>query len=161
MTPDEEAALARRIAGEEIGGQPPRCTGHKADRYNAAYNAVVKAIAALRPKRPEAKKGGCTCQRYPTHQANDCPLHGFDEPTYTAGERVDAGPTPSQPLGAATVERCEALRQAVANILPIGNDRLPDDRVFPIYVRMDELRATHALATPPHQHGACEGNGRG
>ncbi len=47
MTPDDVAALAQRIAGEEIGGPPPRCTGHKADRYNAAYNAVVKALAAI------------------------------------------------------------------------------------------------------------------
>lgn len=45
--PDDVAALAQRIAEEEIGGPPPRCTGHKADRYNAAYNAVVKAARAL------------------------------------------------------------------------------------------------------------------
>ncbi|WP_156347855.1 hypothetical protein [Sphingomonas sp. Leaf231] len=47
MTPDDVATLAQRIAEEEIGGPPPRCTGHKADRYNAAYNAVVKATLAL------------------------------------------------------------------------------------------------------------------
>ncbi len=34
---------ARQIAEEEIGGPPPRCTGPLADRYNAAFNAVVKA----------------------------------------------------------------------------------------------------------------------
>ena len=44
MTADEINARARQIAEEEIGGPPPRCTGHKADRYNAAFNAVVKAL---------------------------------------------------------------------------------------------------------------------
>lgn len=44
MTPNDIGAVATRIAEEEIGGPPPRCTGHKADRYNAAYNAVVKAL---------------------------------------------------------------------------------------------------------------------
>ncbi|MBY9062791.1 hypothetical protein K7957_07595 [Sphingomonas yunnanensis] len=39
--------LARQIAEQEIGGPPPRCTGHKADRYNAAFNAVAKAAAAF------------------------------------------------------------------------------------------------------------------
>lgn len=44
MTDDEITARARRIAEEEIGGLPPRCTGPKAVRYNAAFNAVVKAL---------------------------------------------------------------------------------------------------------------------
>ena len=44
-------------------------------------------------------------------------------------------PTPDQ----------SALREAVKKLLPIGNDNLPGDRVVPIYVRMDELRALHAL----------------
>lgn len=48
MSPDDTVALARRIAEQEIGGPPPRCTGHKADRYNAAFNAVVKAAAVLK-----------------------------------------------------------------------------------------------------------------
>lgn len=48
MAQNDVEQLARRIAAEEIGGLPPRCTGHKADRYNAAYNAVVKAAAALK-----------------------------------------------------------------------------------------------------------------
>lgn len=46
---------ARVIAEEEIGGQPPRCTGPQADRYNAAFNAVVKALtpsACIAPDRP-------------------------------------------------------------------------------------------------------------
>ena len=42
----------------------------------------------------------------------------------------------------------DVLRAAVKNLLPIGNASAPGDRVFPIYVRMDELRALHALATP-------------
>lgn len=46
MSPNDTAELAKRIAEEEIGGPPTRCTGHKADRYNAAYNAVVKAVDA-------------------------------------------------------------------------------------------------------------------
>lgn len=41
------------------------------------------------------------------------------------------------------------LREAVRSLLPIGNDKLPGDRVVPIYVRMDELRALHALAAHP------------
>lgn len=53
MAQNEVEQLARRIAEQEIGGRPPRCTGHKADRYNAAFNAVVKAAAALR----EAARG--------------------------------------------------------------------------------------------------------
>ena len=40
----------------------------------------------------------------------------------------------------------EALRMAVAKLLPIGNDSLPGDRVIAIYVRMDELRALHDLS---------------
>ena len=44
------------------------------------------------------------------------------------------------------------LAQAVTNILPIGDNRAPCDRVIPIYVRMDELRALHALATSRSQH---------
>ena len=44
------------------------------------------------------------------------------------------------------------LAQAVTNILPIGDNRAPGDRVIPIYVRMDELRALHALATSRSQH---------
>lgn len=44
------------------------------------------------------------------------------------------------------------LAHAVANILPIGDNRAPGDRVIPIYVRMDELRALHALATSRSQH---------
>lgn len=42
----------------------------------------------------------------------------------------------------------DALRSAVKNLLPIGNGQLPGNRVIPIYVRMDELRALHALANP-------------
>lgn len=38
------------------------------------------------------------------------------------------------------------LGHAVANILPIGDDRAPGDRVIPIYVRMDELRVLRELA---------------
>ncbi|WP_156359626.1 MazG-like family protein [Sphingomonas sp. Leaf28] len=38
------------------------------------------------------------------------------------------------------------LAQAVTNILPIGDSRAPGDRVIPIYVRMDELRALRELA---------------
>lgn len=26
------------------------------------------------------REGRCTCQRFPTHQANDCPLHGLEYP---------------------------------------------------------------------------------
>lgn len=61
--------------------------------------------------------------------------------------------TPSQRLDAATVERCEALRHAVANVLPSGDDRLPGEKVIAFYIRMDELRAIRVLATEPHQHG--------
>jgi len=39
-----------------------------------------------------------------------------------------------------------ALAHAVTNILPVGDDRAPDDRIIPIYVRMDELRALRGLA---------------
>ena len=39
----------------------------------------------------------------------------------------------------------EGLAKSVANILPVGDDRAPGDRVIPIYVRMDELRALRAL----------------
>ena len=39
-----------------------------------------------------------------------------------------------------------ALAHAVTNILPVGDDRAPDDRVIPIYVRMDELRGLRRLA---------------
>lgn len=39
-----------------------------------------------------------------------------------------------------------ALAHAVASILPVGDDRAPGDRVIPIYVRMDELRAIRELA---------------
>lgn len=46
--------IALRIAEEEIGGRPARCWGHKADRYNAAYYAAAKAIAAMR------KRGICS-----------------------------------------------------------------------------------------------------
>lgn len=45
---------ARRIAEEEIGGLPPRCTGPQADRYNAAFNAVVKALT--RPNRADRQE---------------------------------------------------------------------------------------------------------
>ncbi|WP_010184757.1 hypothetical protein [Sphingomonas sp. PAMC 26605] len=44
------------------------------------------------------------------------------------------------------------LADAVAKILPIGNDRLPGDRVVPIYVRMEELRALHALTALSRKH---------
>ena len=40
----------------------------------------------------------------------------------------------------------EVFRRAVANLLPIGNDRLPGNRVIPIYVRMDQLRALRELS---------------
>jgi hypothetical protein len=60
----------------------------------------------------------------------------FGKPTFG----LDATPTP--PAGAD-----EVLRMAVAKLLPIGNDSLPGDRVIPIYVRMDELRALHALSS--------------
>lgn len=43
-------------------------------------------------------------------------------------------------------ERIGALASAVKNILPIGDPSKPDSAVFPIYVRMSELRAIHALA---------------
>ncbi|WP_010218877.1 hypothetical protein [Sphingomonas sp. PAMC 26621] len=49
-------------------------------------------------------------------------------------------------VGRGMVERNEQLAAAVAKILPIGNPRLPGDRVVPIYVRMDELRALWALS---------------
>ncbi len=48
LAQNEIEQLARQIAEQEIGGQPPRCTGHQADRYNAAFNAVVRAAAALK-----------------------------------------------------------------------------------------------------------------
>jgi hypothetical protein len=51
---------------------------------------------------------------------------------------------PASPAAAETREAALAL--AVANILPIGDDRAPGDRVIPIYVRMDELRALRELA---------------
>lgn len=41
--------------------------------------------------------------------------------------------------------RASALANAVKNILPIGDARKPDNTVFPIYVRMGELRALHDL----------------
>lgn len=53
-------------------------------------------------------------------------------------------PLYSQPV----TDDLDAFRAAVKNLLPIGNASAPGDRVFPIYVRMDELRALHALATP-------------
>lgn len=39
------------------------------------------------------------------------------------------------------------LAAALAKILPVGDDRAPGDRVIPIYVRMDELRALRCLAS--------------
>lgn len=53
LSGNDIADLARRIAEEEIGGQPARCTGHQADRYNAAYNAVVKAMARASGAEPQ------------------------------------------------------------------------------------------------------------
>jgi hypothetical protein len=44
------------------------------------------------------------------------------------------------------VIKAEALRAAIANILPVGDDRLPGDRVITFYIRMDELRALRHLA---------------
>jgi hypothetical protein len=55
---------------------------------------IAEAALASQPAAPE-----CTCQRYPTHCANDCPQHGLSEPTYTAGERVDLPPTASDGEG--------------------------------------------------------------
>ena len=53
----------------------------------------------------------------------------------------------------------QVLRISVKNLLPIGNDRLPDERVIPIYVRMDELRALHALATTTARNTSQNGEG--
>lgn len=85
-------------------------------------------------------------------EQGDCPTERAHSTETLENVIIDLT-TPSQGLNAATVERCEALRQAVANVLPIGNDRLPGDKVIPFYIRMDELRALRALATEPHQHG--------
>lgn len=46
----------------------------------------------------------------------------------------------------------EALRAALAKVLPSGDDRAPGDRIIPFYIRMDELRALRDLvsfAAPP------------
>lgn len=47
-----------------------------------------------------------------------------------------------------------ALAHAVTNILPIGDERAPGDKVIPIYVRMDELRAIRELAALNARGGA-------
>jgi hypothetical protein len=56
-------------------------------------------------------------------------------------------------------QELRVLRAAVKNLLPISNDQLPGDRVIPIYVRMDELRALHALAAPSSTHRGQAGEG--
>ena len=113
MTPDDVAALAQRIAEEEVGGPPPRCTGHKADRYNAAYNAVVKTVAALSPQGLDAKGLRALLQllaaaphaSYPGQLVKH--VYASDCPTCIASHLLRNWPhaTPSQRLDAATVER--------------------------------------------------------
>lgn len=88
---------------------------------------VMSEVAAILRKQPATSQEGEGTLANPGT---------FGKPTFG----LDATPTP--PAGAD-----EVLRMAVAKLLPIGNDSLPGDRVIPIYVRMDELRALHALSS--------------
>lgn len=66
-----------------------------------------------------------------------------------AGPQREAEGVPRKHTGDNTSDaqaREVALAHAVASILPVGDDRAPGDRVIPIYVRMDELRAIRELA---------------
>ncbi len=40
---------------------------------------VGHIIRALKRPLPAPAADSCTCQRYPTHCANDCPIHGLDD----------------------------------------------------------------------------------
>ncbi len=42
-----------------------------------AWHGWVIELAVLR--RTRLVTSACTCQAYPTHCANDCPLHGLDD----------------------------------------------------------------------------------
>lgn len=51
----------------------------------------------------------------------------------------------TQGEGPVEVDRFSVLAKAVKSVLPIGDATKPDSAVFPIYVRMSELRALHTL----------------
>lgn len=81
---------------------------------SGAFKALGDEIASLRTalsNSPVVGEDACTCQRHPTHCANDCPQHGLSEPTYTAGERVDVPPTPTD-----TADRREAAIDQLSGI---------------------------------------------
>lgn len=55
-------------------------------RLEAQLDAVATAMGPMLDFRrrvpspgPIVDPSACTCQRYPTHCANDCPLHGLEE----------------------------------------------------------------------------------
>jgi len=52
------------------------------DRHGwPVYWAWAAYVARVEPPPPsDPDSATCTCQRYPTHCANDCPLHGLDDP---------------------------------------------------------------------------------
>ena len=54
-------------------------------RLEASLDAVAEAMGPIvdyrrrvPSKGPIVDPSACTCQRYPTHCANDCPLHGLE-----------------------------------------------------------------------------------
>ncbi len=97
------------------------------ERWKADARALAPELRASLATQPATSQEGEGTLANPSTFAK--PTFGFDV-------------TPTPPAGAD-----EVLRMAVAKLLPIGNDSLPGDRVIPIYVRMDELRALHALSS--------------
>lgn len=55
------------------------------DAVASAMGPMVAYRARVPSKGPIVDPSACTCQRYPTHCANDCPLHGLEDHGELAG----------------------------------------------------------------------------
>lgn len=114
----------------DIGADP--MMGDRSDRYNSSAAACREAYVHQQP-----------------HVPNQTALVWRWHLGALLEEHLRLNVLLSREAATPTEVADPVLRSAVAKILPIGNASLPDDRVIAIYVRMDELRAIHALAAAP------------
>lgn len=71
VAPADPARIVAQFGGGGAGGKSDSVA-----RFRALPRALGLEVARGRIKLEEAER--CTCQEWPTHCANDCPLHGLE-----------------------------------------------------------------------------------
>jgi hypothetical protein len=154
-SPELRETIARQI--DLVAFDEDGLATYRQARREAAFRAADRVIAALSQTPPPPSLSTDAQSAATGFHEHDVSLKvampGVGEVKATVAETVTVEPLATVAAGDDEgVAALQVLRAAVKNLLPIGNDQLPGDRVIPIYVRMDELRALHSLATSRSQH---------